>query len=257
VVCRLLFTDERVVVYFITASMRPYQHDHKFNQHFRPNCTLPRPHHQAVMASWKTTFAAVGGAAHHLQHKIAPTAQASLGGVAKKVGHHFHSNITPAVGGVIAHAQSNTMPAVVSLQGPMSHIGDRFRKAGGVFTYNVAYQVQAKIVPGFHNTVARAREVSQNIGPATKEAIEAAIARLHETSGERFEKLLQILLHSVEEVQTWVKSNRGKTAFLVVSTPLLVAPVIIVGPALAGLGFGAGGVAARRSNRDCFLRTAH
>lgn len=151
------------------------------------------------------------------------------------------------VGDAVAHVQSNVIPATVAtLQGPVCHIGNHFRDVGPALSFNVAYQVQANITPAIRNTVIRAGEAIQNIGPAIKDAIQAAIIQFQKNLGDKFEKAPQILLQSVEEAGSWVKENPGKTALLIVSALALVAPVIIVGPALAGLGFGAEGVAVGR-----------
>jgi hypothetical protein len=190
------------------------------------------------MASLDNTFTAIDSAAHRSQTEI-------IEGAVAQAGHHFHNDVAPEVGGAIPHVQNNVTPSVFSgLQGPMAHIGDRVGNFGAALAYNTAYQVQVNIAPAMRGAITRVGEVIGNIGPAIKETTEAAIARLREIFGENFEKAPQILLQSMEEAQDWVKANPGKTVLLLISTLTIVAPVIIVGPALAGLGFGAGGVAA-------------
>jgi hypothetical protein len=190
------------------------------------------------MASSDNTFAAIGGAAHRSQIE-------NIEGAVAQAGHHFYNDVAPAVGGAVAHVQNNVAPAVpTALQGPMAHIGDRVGNFGAALAYNTAYQVQVNIAPAIRGAITHVGEVIGNIGPAIKETTEAAIARLREIFGEKFENAPQILLQSVEEAQIWVKANPGKTVLLMISTLTIVAPVIIVGPALAILGFGAGGVAA-------------
>ncbi|TID16476.1 hypothetical protein E2P81_ATG11901 [Venturia nashicola] len=171
------------------------------------------------MSFWDHAFVAVGGVIHHVQNEVVPVVHRSLGGAATQVGHNFHHHVAPAVGGVIAHVQHNIAPAIA---------------------YNVAYRLYVHVIPA----VIQIGNVVHNIGPVIKEAIGTAIARFRVILGENFEKAPQVLLQSVEEAGNWVKENPGKTALLVVCSLALIAPVIIVGPALGGLGFGAGGIAA-------------
>ncbi|QDS67891.1 hypothetical protein FKW77_008165 [Venturia effusa] len=209
------------------------------------------------MSFWNHAFSAVGDAIHHVQHEVIPNAHHTVEDTAEQVGHDFHHHVAPAVEGVTAHAQDEIVPVVhhtvegtaeqvdhdfhhhvaPAVEGVITHVGNDIAPA---IAFNVAHQVHYHIIPA----VAHIGGVIHNIGSVLKEAIDTAIAHFREMLGENFEKAPRVLLQSVEEAGNWVKANPGKTALLVVCVLGIVAPVIIVGPALACLGFGAGGVAA-------------
>jgi hypothetical protein len=118
------------------------------------------------------------------------------------------------------HDQAHIGPAVgSSLQGTMSHVSEHFHNLGPVIrtTYNIVYQVETNIVPAFQSIVARAGAFFRNIVPTIKESFKAAVARLRETFGEKFEKAPRVLLESTKEAVRWVKANPGKTVLLLIS----------------------------------------
>lgn len=149
------------------------------------------------------------------------------------------------------HDQAHTGLAVGSrLQGTMSHVGEHFHNLGPInhTTYSIVYQVKTNIVTAFQSVVARARAFFPNIVSTIKESFKAAVARFRETFGEKFEKAPRVLLESTKEAVSWAKANPGKTVLLLISGVGIIVPSLVVGPALAALGFGATGVAAGRSN---------
>ncbi|QDS67890.1 hypothetical protein FKW77_008161 [Venturia effusa] len=86
--------------------------------------------------------------------------------------------------------------------------------------------------------------VFKQIAPAVSSSIDITLTQIRQKSGKNFEKVPQVALQTVEDVGRWLAVNPGKTAIIVTSGVVLLAPGLVSAPALGALGFGPKGVGA-------------